>query len=223
MTVGYSGAPLSQERGIKEGSRLLAIGSPSAYAAIVSDLPAGVRLVSRAGRTVNLAHVFSTRRADLKQRLRRLRASLRPDATIRVSWPKKASKVSTDITEPESRPCRTWDPIPRSVWPVKVAADRVIASMVMLAAGLLAAVDVSAQVERAPRLERVAMIGCDECFRAGDLRAFSEITDVAVSANGTVWVSDRTAPKLRAFRIDGTPLRAFGAHGRGPGELLSVT
>lgn len=99
MTVGYSGTPLSQKLGIKEGSRLLAIGSPSAYAAIVSDLPAGVRLVSRAGRTVDLAHVFSTRRADLEQQLRRLRASLRPDATIWVSWPKKASKVSSDITE----------------------------------------------------------------------------------------------------------------------------
>ena len=99
MTIGYSGTPLSKKLGIKEGSRLLAIGSPSAYAAIVSDLPAGVQLVSRAGATVDLAHVFSTRRADLEQRLRRLRAALRPDATIWVSWPKKASKVSTDITE----------------------------------------------------------------------------------------------------------------------------
>lgn len=106
---------------------------------------------------------------------------------------------------------------------MKVAADRVIASIVRLAAGLLAAVDVSTQVERAPRLERVATNGGDECFRTGDPRAFSEITDVAISANGTAWVADRAAPKLRAFRIDGTPLRAFGAHGRGPGELLSVT
>ena len=99
MTVGYSGTPLSKKLGIEAGSRLLVIGSPSAYAAIVSDLPAGVRLVSRAGPTVDLAHLFSTRRADLEQRLLRLRVSLRPDATIWVSWPKKASKVSTDITE----------------------------------------------------------------------------------------------------------------------------
>ncbi len=99
MTVGYSGTPLSKKLGIEAGSRLLVIGSPSTYTAIVSELPAGVRLVSRAGPTVDLAHLFSTRRADLEQRLLRLRVSLRPDATIWVSWPKKASKVSTDITE----------------------------------------------------------------------------------------------------------------------------
>ena len=75
---------------------------------------------------------------------------------------------------------------------MKVAADRVIATMVRLAAGLLAAVDVGAQVERAPRHMRVATIGGDECFRTGDQRAFSEITDVAISAKGTVCVADRT-------------------------------
>ncbi len=98
-TTSYSGTPLSKKLGIREGFRVLAIGSPSEYARILGDLPTDVEFVSRAGLTVDLAHVLSTRRADLQQRLVRLRASLRPDATVWVSWPKKAAKVPTDITE----------------------------------------------------------------------------------------------------------------------------
>ena len=99
MSVGYSGTPLSKKLGITERTRLLVLGAPSAYTEIVRDIPDGVRIVARASKSVDMAHVFSTRRADLEQRLERLRTSLHPDATIWVSWPKKASKVPTDITE----------------------------------------------------------------------------------------------------------------------------
>ena len=44
-------------------------------------------------------HVFVTRKAELRQRLSASRKKLRPDAPIWISWPKKASRVPTDITE----------------------------------------------------------------------------------------------------------------------------
>jgi hypothetical protein len=56
-------------------------------------------LVSRLGPTVDIAHVFAARRAELARELKRLRSKLRSDAATWVSWPKKASKVPTDITE----------------------------------------------------------------------------------------------------------------------------
>jgi hypothetical protein len=48
---------------------------------------------------VDLVHLFTTRRADLATKLSSTLVKLRPDGTIWVSWPKKASKVDTDITE----------------------------------------------------------------------------------------------------------------------------
>ena len=44
-------------------------------------------------------HVFATERAALRARLARLRDVLAPDAVLWVSWPKKAARVATDITE----------------------------------------------------------------------------------------------------------------------------
>ena len=99
MTAGYSGTPLSRKLGIVEGMNVLVVDAPTAYTTLVTELPAGVRFASRAGRTVDLTHVFSTRRDALEQRLARLRSALRDDAMVWVSWPKKASKVATDITE----------------------------------------------------------------------------------------------------------------------------
>ncbi len=40
-----------------------------------------------------------TERAALSKESKRLRELLQPDAVLWVSWPKKASKVATDITE----------------------------------------------------------------------------------------------------------------------------
>jgi hypothetical protein len=48
---------------------------------------------------VDLAHLFTVKRADLAAKLGSTLAKLKPDGTIWVSWPKKASNVATDITE----------------------------------------------------------------------------------------------------------------------------
>jgi hypothetical protein len=98
-TPGYSGTPLPQKLGITRGARLLALNKPPAYAVILGDLPSGVTLVSRAGASVDIAHLFAVRRTELERQLKRLRASLRSDAVVWVSWPKKTAKVPTDITE----------------------------------------------------------------------------------------------------------------------------
>lgn len=97
--AGYSGTPLSKKLGIKPGSRLYAAGAPSNYAKLLAPLPDGVEIVSRMPAFLEFAHLFATRRADLATKLRSTLAKLKPDGTIWVSWPKKASKVATDITE----------------------------------------------------------------------------------------------------------------------------
>ncbi len=98
-TPGYSGTPLPKKLGIKDGHRVVLLGAPEGYEASLEPLPAGVEFTNRAGPTVDLAQVFVTRREDLARQLGALRKQLRPDAALWVSWPKKASKVPTTVTE----------------------------------------------------------------------------------------------------------------------------
>lgn len=97
--AGYSGTPLAKKLGLREGSRVWAIGAPQEYQRLLAPLPAGVKFVSKAGPDADIVHVFVTRRADLGKRLARLLSLIKSDALIWVSWPKKSAKVTTDVTE----------------------------------------------------------------------------------------------------------------------------
>lgn len=97
--AGYSGTPLAHKLGLKPPMNLLVVGAPRAYRAWLGALPAGVRLVSSADGEVRAAHVFVAERASLEKRLRDLRRRLDDTGFLWVSWPKKAAKVPTDITE----------------------------------------------------------------------------------------------------------------------------
>jgi hypothetical protein len=96
---GYSGTPLAKKLGIRAGARLFLHRAPDNYPQLLAPLPAGVQTVTRIDCDTDLIHVFTDRRSDLGKALQRARRSMRPDATIWVSWPKKASGVPTDITE----------------------------------------------------------------------------------------------------------------------------
>jgi hypothetical protein len=97
--TGYSGTPLARKLGIKEGSRVLLLGAPPAYEDLLAPLPDGVVFESRASQRLDIVHVFVTRKEDLARHLGALRKQLQPGAAVWVSWPKKASKVPTTVTE----------------------------------------------------------------------------------------------------------------------------
>ncbi len=98
-TAGYSGTPLAKKLGIGTGHRVWLVNAPANYETLVSPLPDGVTFVSKVSNTTDIAHVFTTKRREMEKTLRAARGTLMPDAAIWVSWPKKASKVATDITE----------------------------------------------------------------------------------------------------------------------------
>jgi len=97
--AGYSGTPLAKKLGIGAGHRVWLVDAPAHYRTLVAPLPDGVSFVSRPSSTTDVAHVFASTRRDLEKTLRGARKTLKPDAPIWVSWPKKSSKVPTDITE----------------------------------------------------------------------------------------------------------------------------
>jgi len=97
--AGYSGTPLARKLGIVGGAKVFARNAPAEYAELLEPLPPDVSFQTRLSRETDIVHVFRAARADLKADLQALRTSIRSDAVVWVSWPKKASKVPSDITE----------------------------------------------------------------------------------------------------------------------------
>ncbi len=92
--AGYSGHELVRKLGIKPGHRLLLSGEPDGFA--LEDLPDGV---TPASGEADVILAFFTRRDELARELPALRERMQPAAGLWIAWPKRASKVETDLTE----------------------------------------------------------------------------------------------------------------------------
>jgi len=98
--AGYSGTPLPRKLGIKPGHRVLALGAPDGFAeATLGVLPDRVALRSTARGKADVIVSFHTERGDLAKRMPKLREAMDPAAGLWIAWPKRASKVPTDLTE----------------------------------------------------------------------------------------------------------------------------
>lgn len=97
MTAGYSGTPLARKLGLKPGQRAWFESMPESVAEEIGET--GILPLSSPERPIEAAHIFVTERAVLADRLAALMPLLAPSGFLWVSWPKKASKVPTDITE----------------------------------------------------------------------------------------------------------------------------
>jgi len=98
--TGYSGTPLYKKLGFtKAPLRVLTINVPREYKGWLGELPKGVALASNVPSPVQAAHVFATEKAFLNAVLSTLRTELAQDGFVWASWPKKSSKIVTDITE----------------------------------------------------------------------------------------------------------------------------
>ena len=97
--AGYSGTPLLRKLGIRDGTQIVALHPPEGYASLLGPLPPGAQIVAEPRQRVAFVHLFTRSAAELRSALTRLRAKLVSDGMIWVSWPKRSSKVPTDITE----------------------------------------------------------------------------------------------------------------------------
>ena len=97
--AGYSGTPLARKLGIREGSTICTVGAPANYRELLAPLPARLRFARQVDARVDVVHLFTTARSHLAGALQSSLQRMRQDAAIWVSWPKKAAKVPTDVTE----------------------------------------------------------------------------------------------------------------------------
>lgn len=98
-TTGYSGTPLGKKLGIKAGFKIKVINPPEAYLQWLGPLPEGVEWLQGQKELVDMIHFFTKQESELQALLPQLSRQIKVNGMIWVSWPKKASKVSTDITE----------------------------------------------------------------------------------------------------------------------------
>ncbi|MBL0371946.1 DUF3052 domain-containing protein [Rhizobium sp. KVB221] len=119
--AGYSGTPLARKIGLRDGQVALLINVPNTIAEIVEF--GGYAACERVWPPSDISrfdyiHLFETRRAELESVSHRLIANLKPEGMVWISWPKKASKVPTTITEDMLREIL----LPTGLVDVKVAA-----------------------------------------------------------------------------------------------------
>ncbi len=96
---GYSGTPLAKKLGIKEGFAVYVRNAPENYLELVDPLPLDVRFKKRLSSNLDMIHFFSKEKTELAKHLPDYMERIKRDGMIWISWPKKASKVPTTITE----------------------------------------------------------------------------------------------------------------------------
>jgi len=104
-TAGYSGTPLVAKLGLKDGMHAVFLALPEQ----LTRLSEAVRFATvrhfatwadiEADASCDVVHAFTKQRDEIESSLSQLQAAIKRDGMIWVSWPKKASKVPTDVTE----------------------------------------------------------------------------------------------------------------------------
>ncbi len=103
--TGYSGTPLPQKLGLKDGQRVMWISLPKELKDLrksrnfIEIAEAGWETFTDGDPGYDVIHGFTASRAVLEKSAKKLMKQIDRDGTIWVSWPKKASRVETDITE----------------------------------------------------------------------------------------------------------------------------
>ena len=98
--AGYSGKPLVQKLGFKPGFRVALSGAPPGFPEELRPLPEGIRLVTRRSRTrLDAVLLFAPDQAALEAELAGWIRRLEPAGMLWVAWPKRASRVATDLDD----------------------------------------------------------------------------------------------------------------------------
>ena len=116
-TAGYSGTPLPKKLGFKPGMTAAFLDAPGELDGLLGELE-GVTVKRSLRGAADIVLCFVTARRELERRAARLRDAIAPDGMVWVCWPKRASKVVTDMTEDVVRDVL----LPTGLVDVKVAA-----------------------------------------------------------------------------------------------------
>jgi hypothetical protein len=97
--AGYSGTPLVKKLGIKEKGRCYVSNPPEGYFDWISPLPEDSTFKEKASGQFDFIHVFTADRKSFEKEFMKLKKLIVKDGMLWVSWPKKSSKMPTDLDE----------------------------------------------------------------------------------------------------------------------------
>ena len=101
--AGYSGKPLVAKLGIKPDTRIAILNAPRGYDRVLGKLPPRVTRRPSVAGSLDFIQLFTDRRGELERRFPALERALAPAGMLWISWPKKSSGVTTDLTEDRIR------------------------------------------------------------------------------------------------------------------------
>ncbi|EKJ86837.1 DUF3052 family protein [Leptospira meyeri] len=100
MTAGYSGKPLVEKLGIKENMVLHFINLPSKdFTKTWGNFPKPIQILEKPKSGMDMIHFFTTASKEYNEKLPKLIKFLKPNGMIWISWPKKTSKIPSDMNE----------------------------------------------------------------------------------------------------------------------------
>ncbi len=99
MTAGYSGTQLVRKLGLKEGLSVSLVDPPDGFRELLE--PADFGLI--ASGPVDVVIVFACWQGELVLAFQQAMSRIPANGAIWVAWPKKASRVPTDISENDLR------------------------------------------------------------------------------------------------------------------------
>ena len=98
-TAGYSGKPVIEKLGLREGFTVLTLHAPPDYASQLGALPKGVLVRKRLVPDLDFIHYFTASEQDLITDFPSLKRGLAKTGMLWISWPKKSSSMKTDLSE----------------------------------------------------------------------------------------------------------------------------
>lgn len=98
-SAGYTGTPLAKKLGFKEGFKVRIANRPDHYFDLFEDLPKTIEFRNEKKSKKDFIHYFTKQARELERDIIHLKNEIVANGIIWISWPKKSSKIVTDITE----------------------------------------------------------------------------------------------------------------------------
>ena len=100
--TGYSKTPLFKKIGYIDGFKAKVINEPSNYLSLLEGIPQ-IEFNNKDRGDYDLIHLLTTNFKDLKTNLKELKKEIKKNGMIWISWPKRSSKIASDLDENKIR------------------------------------------------------------------------------------------------------------------------
>ncbi len=96
--AGYSKRSLKDKLGIKDGNKVLILNEPSTYRNEIGNLNRN-DVHTKINGQFDFIHFFTSSKEEFIREYSRLKDALSKSGMLWISWPKKSSKIATDLNE----------------------------------------------------------------------------------------------------------------------------